>query len=118
MHLQNFQTTLQQAAQSFIKPFRQRSSRRRVDEASRTLLDKAYVRHLEVPPDNTVIGYETPLHGDLIPVDGGFDYYPGPEFWEAGSDLVKLHLSNADHRVSWHLLLVPEDSSGRRHAPD
>ena len=108
MPRQSFQSTLRLVASSFRHPFQKRRSEQRIDETHRTLQRKAYVQHLEIPRETKVVAYEAPLHGDLIPVDDGFDYYPGPGFWDEGQEVVTVHLSEANALTSLNFQLTAE----------
>lgn len=110
MPSQSFQSTLRQVASSLRRPFHSRRSERRVDETHRTLQRKAYVQHLRIPEESKVIAYEAPLHGDLIPVDDGFDYYPGPRFWNEGRETVTVHLAAANALTSLNFQLTVEST--------
>lgn len=108
MPRQSFQSTLRLVASSFGRPFQKRRPEPRVDETHRTLQRKAYVQHLEIPEESKVIAYEAPLHGDLIPVDDGFDYYPGPRFWNEGQETVTVHVAAANALTSLNFELTAE----------
>lgn len=47
---------------------------------------------ITIPPTATVVAYEEPLHGMLVPKQGGFDYFPDPGFWAVGRDLLVMEV--------------------------
>ncbi len=73
----------------------------------RTLDPECYVAYLKMPLGATVLGYELPLVGDLIPVTEGFDYYPGRAFWMASQETLTFHLAVKTTTWTLHLELVP-----------
>lgn len=104
MHLQPFHSPLRRAANHVLSSFFAPKPRALRDVENQVLNSKAYVAHLAIPADLTVVGYESPQHGDLIPVLGGFDYYPGKGFRHEGHDTVTLHLF--DGNDSWRRQIV------------
>ena len=42
----------------------------------------------------TLVSYEPPEHGNLIPVNQGFDYEPNDSFWAVGHDTVLIEIAD------------------------
>ncbi len=48
---------------------------------------------ITMPTGATIVSYEDPLHGTLLPTAGGFDYFPNPSFWAVGRDILIVEVT-------------------------
>lgn len=115
MQLQPLRSPLQELTKTMLRfsPAQETQSPRIAE--CRTVAADCYVTYLKVPPGATVLGYEMPQVGDLIPVSEGFDYYPGKAFWTASQEILTFHLADETTTWTWHLKLVPSPLQHHAH---